>query len=64
KNTEKVSLKVYDILGMEVAEIVNKIQLPGLYTVEFNEQKLRSGVYFYQLTVGTISETKRMIMLK
>jgi hypothetical protein len=64
-----VTLKVFDILGKEVATLVNKEQTPGNYKVTFNGTGLPSGVYFYNLTVkkGTekiFGNTKMMIMLK
>jgi hypothetical protein len=63
-----VLLKVYDILGKEVATLVNKEQPAGEYEVELSAEgggrKLTSGIYFYQLTVGSFIETKKMILLK
>ena len=64
KNAGMVSLKVYNILGQEVDTLVNKAQTPGPYEVEFNAQNLTSGIYFYRLTFGSFSETKKLIMLK
>jgi len=64
KDAGMVSLKVYDILGQEVATLVNNAQTPGLYEVEFNAQNLTSGIYFYRLTVGSFSETKKLLFLK
>ena len=57
-------LKVYDVLGNEVATIVNEEKSPGMYEVEFNAENLSNGFYFYQLTAGTFSEKKKMILLK
>lgn len=59
-----VNLKVYDILGNEVSELVNKKQTTGNYQIEFNGESLSSGIYFYRLTSGEFVETKRMILLK
>jgi len=42
-----VSLKVYDLLGKEVATLVNENKLPGIYTIEFDGTNLSSGMYFY-----------------
>ena len=47
-----VVLKVYDILGSEVATLVNQEQSVGNYKVDFNASKLSSGVYFYQIKAG------------
>ncbi|MBK6914159.1 MAG: T9SS type A sorting domain-containing protein [Ignavibacteriales bacterium] len=60
-----VTLKVYDILGNEVATLVNEPQQPGTYEVEFNVGQaisLSSGVYYYQLRSGGFVETKKMIL--
>jgi hypothetical protein len=60
----RVNLKVYDILGREVATLVNENQKAGNYEVEWNASKLPSGVYFYQLSVGNYIETKKMVLLR
>ncbi len=59
-----VTLKVYDILGNEVATLVNEEKPAGTYEVEFNASGLPSGVYFYQLKTGSFVETKKMLLLK
>ena len=59
-----VTLKVYDILGNEIAILVNEEQTAGNYEVEFNATKLSSGVYFYRLQVGSFNQTEKMILLK
>ena len=59
-----VSLKVYDILGKEVVTLVNEKLSPGNYKVEFDGSGLTSGVYFYKLTAGEFTETKRMMLIK
>lgn len=59
-----VELKVYDILGREVATLVNEEKLPGRYTVRFDATNLSSGVYFYKLTAGNFVETKKLILIK
>jgi subtilisin family serine protease len=58
-----VKLKVYDVLGREVATLIDKEQIAGSYKVEFSGQ-LSSGVYFYRLTAGEFSQTKKMLLLK
>lgn len=60
----KVKLTVYDILGNEIAVLVNKEQNAGEYNIEFNGAGLSSGVYFYQIQVGSFFETKKMILNK
>ncbi len=63
------TLKIYDILGNEVATLVNEYGPAGFYEVEFNSridggQNLSSGVYFYTLRAGSFVETKKMILLR
>jgi len=58
------SLKVYDVLGKEVATLVNEFKNTGSYAVSFNAESLSSGVYFYRLQAGSFVETKKMILLK
>jgi len=60
----RVSLKVYDVLGNEIATLVNEEKPPGNYEVEFNAKGLASGVYFYRLTAGSFIQTKKMILLR
>jgi hypothetical protein len=59
-----VSLKVYDILGNNVATLVNKYLSTGKYEAEFTASNLPSGIYFYQLKTGNYLETKKMMLLK
>jgi len=59
-----VSLNIYDILGREVAALVNEKQSPGNYSVEFNAGNLPSGVYLYRLTAWEFSQTKKMALVK
>jgi photosystem II stability/assembly factor-like uncharacterized protein len=57
-------LKVYDVLGNEVAVLVDEFREAGLHTIDFDASKLVSGVYLYKLQVGTFIETKKMILLR
>jgi thermitase len=59
-----VSLKVFDILGREVATLVNEQKSPGAYTVQWNGSGVVSGVYLYRLTAGAFVETKKAVVLK
>lgn len=59
-----VSLKVYDVLGTEVAILVNEEKPAGTYEVKFNAAGLSSGIYFYKLQAGSLVETKKMLLLK
>jgi photosystem II stability/assembly factor-like uncharacterized protein len=60
----KVSLKVYDLLGREVATLVNEVKPQGSYTAAFNAAKLPSGVYFYRLQAGRYNSVKKLLLLK
>lgn len=62
--TSNVKLVVYDILGSEIAALVNESQQPGNYEVDWNAEQLNSGIYFYKLQVGNYIDTKRMILMK
>lgn len=59
-----VSLKIYDILGNEVAVVVNEEKAPGNYEVEFNASNLASGMYIYQLNAGELREMKKAVLVK
>ena len=63
-NLEFVSLKIYDVLGKEVATLVNERLAPGRYNYQFStvNYQLPSGVYFYRLTAGEFTDTKRMML--
>ncbi len=58
------TLKIYDLLGNEVAVIVDEEKPAGNFEIEFNASELSSGMYFYKLTIGNFSETKKMLLLK
>lgn len=60
----QVILKVYDVLGNEVATLVNEQKPAGSYEVKFNAEGLSSGIYFYKLQAGSLLETKKMILMK
>ena len=54
-NTTLVSIKVYDLIGREVAVLVNEVKQPGVYRVSFDGEYLASGVYFYKMIAGDFS---------
>ncbi len=60
----RVSLVVYDLLGREVAVLVDEQQTPGSYSVDFEGNNLPSGVYLYRLTAGRYVESRKMVLLK
>lgn len=59
-----VSLVIYNSIGQEVSHLVNETKDAGTYIVDWNAGRLSSGVYFYRLTAGEFTETKRMILAK
>jgi hypothetical protein len=63
-NSSFVNLKVYDVLGNEVATLVNEEKSAGSYEVNFDASQLSSGIYFYKLQAGTFLETKKMILIR
>lgn len=64
RETKNVKLVVYDILGRVVAVLVNQKQKPGNFEVEFDGSELTSGVYFYKLSAGEFTDTKKVILMK
>jgi hypothetical protein len=58
------SLKVYDILGREVRTLVSENLQPGSYEVTFDASGLASGIYYYRLTAGEFTQSKRMMLLR
>ncbi len=59
-----VIIKVFDILGNEVATLVNGKQTAGVHEVKFDGSKQGSGIYIYRMTTGTVTQTKKMILMK
>ena len=59
-----MSLKVFDVLGKEVATLISEEKPMGIYKVEFNGKNLSSGTYFYKLKVGEFIQTRKMILTK
>ena len=69
QEASNVSLKVYDVLGREVAMLVNEFLPSGTYKATFNVEtrhgaSLQSGVYFYRLQAGSLAETKKLVLMK
>jgi photosystem II stability/assembly factor-like uncharacterized protein len=63
-HASRVSLKVYNTLGQEVATLVNETKPAGVFTVQFDAGRLASGVYFYRLQAETFVETKKLVVLR
>jgi len=61
---DNVSLTVYNMLGQEVATVVNQFQTAGTHTVNFDASNLASGMYLYKIQSGSFSEVKKMMLLK
>jgi hypothetical protein len=63
-NKGNVSLKVFNILGQEVASLVNKEHAPGVYQVNFDASTLSTGMYIYQIQAGSFVTSKKMLLIK
>jgi hypothetical protein len=63
-STSFIKLKVFDVLGNEIATLVNEEKSAGNYDVDFNASEIPSGVYFYKLKAGDFTQTKKMVLLK
>ncbi len=61
---EKVTLKIFNVLGEEITTLVNKVESAGNYDVTFNASNLPSGIYLYRMQAGSFIQTKKMILLK
>ncbi len=59
-----VTIKIYDVVGKEVAVLVNRDFTIGSYTIDFNASTLTSGVYFYKITAGDYTDTKKLVLVK
>lgn len=59
-----VTVKVFDVLGKEVATLVNERKSPGAYRVNFNASGLADGVYFYRLQAGQFAQTRKLVLLR
>jgi hypothetical protein len=60
----EVKLKIYDLLGREVAVLVNERKLPGRYDVTFDGGRLASGVYFYRMEAGSFVQSRKLLLIK
>src|ERR1043165_5508218 len=63
KSVAQTFLSMYDVLGKEVATLVNEQLKPGVYEVEWNAANYPSGVYFYKLSAGDFTETRKMVLV-
>ncbi|MGZ5192161.1 MAG: T9SS type A sorting domain-containing protein [Flavisolibacter sp.] len=62
--SEFVTLKVFDVLGREVATLVNEEKPNGIYKVDFDGSGLSSGIYFYTLKAGKFTQTRKLVLMK
>ena len=60
----KVTLEVYNTIGQKVATLVKGQMSAGYHQVEFNGNNLASGIYFYRLQIGSLTKTKKLLLLK
>jgi hypothetical protein len=60
----KVLIKIYNLLGAEVQELLNENKEPGIYEIEFNAEHLPSGIYIYRITTDNYLNTKKMVLLR
>jgi hypothetical protein len=63
-SSEFIELRVFDMLGREVATLVNEVKPPGTYEVTFDAAHLASGVYYYRLTAGNFAATRKLVLLR
>ncbi|MEE9430622.1 MAG: T9SS type A sorting domain-containing protein, partial [Melioribacteraceae bacterium] len=63
-SNEFVTLKIYNILGSEVANLVNKKQTSGSYQVNFDASNITSGIYFYKISTSKFNQVKKMLLVK
>ena len=64
KEAGNVEIKIYDVLGREVVELLNKEMPAGLYKINFKAENLPSGIYYYTLKVNSFAALRKMILLK
>lgn len=60
----QVTLRVYDVLGKKVAELINENQNPGKYSIRFNAENFPSGIYIYELRANDFTQSRKMTLLK
>ena len=60
----RVKITIYNVLGQEVATLVNEFKNAGTYSVDFNASRLASGVYMYSIKAGSYTDVKKMVLLK
>ncbi|HEY7750764.1 MAG TPA: T9SS type A sorting domain-containing protein, partial [Ignavibacteriaceae bacterium] len=61
---ERVTIRVFDVLGRQVEELMNDVKSPGYYSIIFNAADLPSATYFYEIRAGSFFETKKMLLIR
>jgi aminopeptidase N len=61
---EDVTLKIYDVLGREIATLIDSRQAPGVYKYQWTPRGIASGIYFYRLQAGSFRQTKKLVLLR
>ena len=61
---EFVRITVFDMLGRQVATLVDEMKTPGLYQVRWDARSLSSGIYHYRLRAGTFVETRKLVLMR
>ena len=59
-----VTLKIFNILGVEIATLVNEQRQAGIHKISFNASELSSGLYIYKISAGKFEQTRKMMLLK
>ena len=64
KTSEIVSLVIYDLIGQEIARLVDGFKSPGLHRITWNAESLPSGIYFARMTTGAFTQTQKLLLIK
>jgi flagellar hook assembly protein FlgD len=64
QHSGNVNIKIYDVLGREVIDLLNQEKSAGTHSIFFNGAKLSSGIYYYRIKSGNFFETKKMLLIK
>ena len=59
-----VTLRVFTVMGQEIATVVDRVAEPGSHAIEFDARELPSGIYLYRLQAGSFVETRRMLLIR
>ncbi|MBK7254617.1 MAG: T9SS type A sorting domain-containing protein [Ignavibacteria bacterium] len=62
--SSRVNVTVFDLSGKEIVKLINDVKTAGYYTIDFNASNLSSGIYFYRISAGNFTATKKMTLIK